>query len=1594
MEGRHLGINTLKLLIFTLLLSAAAGVSACSQGGGNPLSSSSGVSPVFSASRTTLTVSTPSVTVGNTVTIRLTPMNQSGGAFSQSSLNVQFSYSGGSSTGTLSTPQRQSDGSYTATFTATSAGSAETVSATVNGQSITSTLPIIQVFVANLSWSLSQVQVASGSVIDGQTDTLTLSTYDTFGMPITTGGAIVVFNASGGTSTGSISATTDNGNGTYTATFTGLAIGTPTTIGATINGSPVTNTLPTIQVTPGLVSLSRSVVSVSSGTDVSGATETLTLTAEDANGIQETSGGLSVAFATSGGTSTGSIGAVTDNGNGTYTATFTGLVAGSATTITATIGGSSVTSTLPTVTVTPGAAALLAFAVQPVNTTSAGTISPAVQVAAKDTNGNVVTAFSGNITLAIGTNPNSGTLSGTKVVAAASGVSSFSNLSIDKAGTGYTLSATATGLTGATSAAFNITVGAVTKLAFTTLPTSAVSTNLITPAVQVSAEDAGGNLVSSYSGNITVAIGTNPGGGTLSGTLTVAATGGVSSFPDLSIDKAGTGYTLTAAATGLTGATSPAFNITVGPVSQLVFTVQPTSAIAGASLTPTVVVSAEDAGGNIATSFSSAITVAIGTNAGGGTLSGTATVTATSGVSSFSNLSINLMGVGYTLTAAATGLPTATSSGFTISAGAAAQVAFTAGPSNTGSFDMMTPSVQVSAEDAYGNLVAGYSGDITVAIGNNPSAGTLSGTLTITAFNGVSVFDDLSIDMLGTGYTLVASAVGLTGATSGAFNISVGPPVQLGFTVQPVNTAAGASITPAIQVSAQDAGGNLVNTFTGDITIGIGNNPTTTGTLSGTLTVTAVAGVASFPGISINTMGVSYSLVATSPGMSGAVSSNFNITLGGASQLAFTIQPANALNINSIAPAIQVTAEDAGGNIVTSYAGNITIAIGSNPGAGTLTGTKTVAAVAGVATFSNLKISNAGNGYTLTATAAGLTSATSALFDISIWQLVFTTQPSSTGIAGEALPTQPQVSIEDVSDVVQSVATNAVTLALYTDTNCLLPITVGTFGATTNPVNASSGVVSFSGVSYTQVQTVYIGATSPGLVSACSSAIAVSPLPATQLSFSTQPSLNVFTGGTFVTQPVVELQDQYGNQANASNSVTLAAYTDSGCSIPASGTFSASVNPLAATAGSAAFSNVIYTGNPGTIYLGASASGITSACSSAVFEIGNALIAAGNVGLFACGITASGGNVYCWGYNGYGQLGNNTTTTEKAPVETLLVSNMVGIAAGGNHTCGANVGGSVYCWGYNGQGQLGNNSTTNQKQPVIVEGVGGVGALSGIASVSAGQNFSCGVTSPGNVYCWGYNNYGQLGINNTTTKKTPVEVLGVGGVGNLSGIVSVAGGASHACALSTAGNVYCWGYNGYGQLGVGSTTTQKVPVEVTGVGGVGHLSNIINIVGAADHTCAVSSAGNVYCWGYNGYGQLGNNSTTTQKVPVEVLGVGGVGHLSNVSSVATGAFHTCGALSAGNVYCWGYNGYGQLGINSTTNQKEPLEVYGIGGVGDLSSITNITGGKYSTCALTSAGNVNCWGYNGNGQLGINSTVEQKEPVEVLGVGGVGSLSGI
>src|SRR5207245_1555402 len=465
-----------------------------------------------------------------------------------------------------------------------------------------------------------------------------------------------------------------------------------------------------------------------------------------------------------------------------------------------------------------------------------------------------------------------------------------------------------------------------------------------------------------------IAAGNNPGGATLSGTTPVAAVSGVATFFDLSLNKTGTGYTLTASASGFAPVTSTAFDITPGTATQLAFAQQPSTTVAGVAISPAVQVTALDAAENSVPGFTGSVTIALGNNPGGSTLGGTTTVVAVNGVASFADLSANKTGTNYWLTATATGLSRATSNAFTITAGTATELVFGTEPGTTVANHQISPAVKVRALDAFGNIAAGFTGAVGVALGSNPGGATLSGTTPVAAVGGIATYLDLSVNKAGTGYTLTASASGVPSVTSTAFDVTPGTATQLAFTVQPANTVAGAVIGPAVQVTALDAAGNPVPGYSGNVTVTLGNNPGGS-TLGGTTAVATVNGVASFSTLTLDKTGTGSAPPASPRLASFLTRRSFDLTPGTATQLAFTVQPANTVAGALISPAVQATALDPVGNPVPGFTGNVTVVLSSNPGGSTLSGTTTVATVNGVASFSTLTLDKTGTSYALTATA-------------------------------------------------------------------------------------------------------------------------------------------------------------------------------------------------------------------------------------------------------------------------------------------------------------------------------------------------------------------------------------------------------------------------------------------------------------------------------------------------------------------------------------------------------------------------------------------------------------------------------------------------
>ena len=319
----------------------------------------------------------------------------------------------------------------------------------------------------------------------------------------------------------------------------------------------------------------------------------------------------------------------------------------------------------------------------------------------------------------------------------------------------------------------------------------------------------------------------------------------------------------------------------------------------------------------------------------------------------------------------------------------------------------------------------------------------------------------------------------------------------------------------------------------------------------------------------------------------------------------------------------------------------------------------------------------------------------------------------------------------------------------------------------------------------------------------------------------------------------------------------------------------------------------------------------------------------------SCALDSRGASS-CWGANGVGQLGDGTTATRRAPVRML--ERVRAIAAGGAHGCALCADGQLLCWGEDSQGQLGDGSPgppTLAPSPAF--------AIDGVVALAAGGFHSCALRAGGDVRCWGANTAGQLGDGTFEARVGAVEVVG------LRDAVAIEAGVSSSCALRVGGAVVCWGGDARGQLGDGTDSRSSAqPVGVLG------LSDVTAITLRAAHACALRSDGEVWCWGGGTRGELGDGAELDRAAPVRSA-------LSPAVAFGSGLAHTCAVARDRTVRCVGANDTGQLGDASAFG-LEPVQVLGIGGA------RAVAGGNDHTCALLDSG-VRCWGSDSQGQLG-------------------------
>lgn len=260
-------------------------------------------------------------------------------------------------------------------------------------------------------------------------------------------------------------------------------------------------------------------------------------------------------------------------------------------------------------------------------------------------------------------------------------------------------------------------------------------------------------------------------------------------------------------------------------------------------------------------------------------------------------------------------------------------------------------------------------------------------------------------------------------------------------------------------------------------------------------------------------------------------------------------------------------------------------------------------------------------------------------------------------------------------------------------------------------------------------------------------------------------------------------------------------------------------------------------------------------------------------------------------------------------------------------------------------------------------------------SIAVGSEHACVLDSTGGVKCWGDNQYGQLGDGTTTNRTTPVDVVGL-----TSGVAGISTNGNHTCALMIAGGVKCWGHNGAGQLGDGTKTDQSLPVDVMGL-----TSGVAGVSAGGGHTCAVTTAGAVKCWGFNFFGQVGipvrdDDRIWSVPTPVDVPGLA-----SDIVSVVAGSKHSCAITTGGGLKCWGSNQNGQLGFGEDYYPDFQVPAFFVRGF--QTGVASVALGTDHTCAVTTAGAAKCWGANFLGPLGDGTEIERSAPVDVVGLSG-------
>ena len=356
------------------------------------------------------------------------------------------------------------------------------------------------------------------------------------------------------------------------------------------------------------------------------------------------------------------------------------------------------------------------------------------------------------------------------------------------------------------------------------------------------------------------------------------------------------------------------------------------------------------------------------------------------------------------------------------------------------------------------------------------------------------------------------------------------------------------------------------------------------------------------------------------------------------------------------------------------------------------------------------------------------------------------------------------------------------------------------------------------------------------------------------------------------------------------------------------------------------------------------------------------------------------GSVSCWGPNNYGQLGNGNYSSSLSP---SLVNSLgegrtaVAISNGDGFSCAILDNGSVSCWGLNNRGQLGDGTNFDRITPTQTSNLGSGRTA---VAISSGSSHTCVILDDGSVSCWGKNDAGQLGDGTKNERNIPGQTSSLSNINFGRTAIAISSGMAHSCAILDDGSVSCWGGNWLNQLGDETTNEQNTPTQTSSLG---NGRTAVGISSGDTHNCALLDDGTVSCWGWNGEGQLGDGTTVERDAPTQTEGFGS-GILA--VSIFAGGTHTCALLDDSFVSCWGSGDYGKLGTGGINDEHTPTKMdYQIFGTGRTAVALSLS--SMHTCAILDDGSISCWGYGDSGLIGDGKRiVEQKVPTPTDSLG--------